>query len=162
MIDPTTDMLIDSIEVGKEPNSMAVDKNDRLWVLCSGGFMGETLPTLWRVDPQNYHAEPIITFPEIQSSPGSLRTNGHADSLFFLNQGVFAVAVDAPVLSQQPVIEMQGSLFYGLGVHPVHSWIFISDAIDYQQRGLVKVFTADGEPIHTFTAGIIPGSFCFN
>lgn len=162
VIDPAIDMVVDSIEVGKEPNSMAVDKNGRLWVLCSGGFMGETYPTLWRVDPQNWDTELVITFAEIHSSPGTLRTNGNADTLFFLNQGVFAVAVDDPVLSGQPIIKMQDGLFYGLGVHPVSSWIFISDAIDYQQRGLVRVFTAKGEPIHTFTAGVIPGSFWFN
>jgi YVTN family beta-propeller protein len=162
VIDPAIDMVVDSIEVGKEPNSMAVDKSGRLWVLCSGGFMGETYPALWSIDPQNLESEQVITFPEINSSPGSLRTNGNADTLFFLNQGVFAVAVDEPVLSGQPVIKMQDGLFYGLGVDPVNSWIFVSDAIDYQQRGLVKMFNSKGEPIHTFTAGIIPGSFWFN
>lgn len=162
VIDPAIDMVVDSIEVGKEPNSMAVDKNGRLWVLCSGGFMGETYPELWRIDPQNLESEQVITFPEINSSPGSLRANGNADTLFFLNQGVFAVAVDEPVLSGQPIINMQDGLFYGLGVDPVNSWIFVSDAIDYQQRGLVKMFNSKGEPVHTFTAGIIPGSFWFH
>lgn len=162
VIDPAIDMVVDSIEVGKEPNSMAVDKNGRLWVLCSGGFMGETYPELWRIDPQNLESEQVITFPEINSSPGSLCASGNADTLFFLNQGVFAVAADEPVLSGQPIINMQDGLFYGLGVDPVNSWIFVSDAIDYQQRGLVKMFNSKGEPVHTFTAGIIPGSFWFH
>ena len=39
--------------------------------------------------------------------------------------------------------------------------IYVSDALDYQQSGLISRFSESGTPIGTFRAGIIPGRFCF-
>ena len=39
VIDNTTDEVVDSIEVGIEPESMVFDRNNMLWVLCNGGWM---------------------------------------------------------------------------------------------------------------------------
>ena len=41
-----TDEVIDSIEVGIEPESMVIDKNNMLWVLCNGGWMRENFAEL--------------------------------------------------------------------------------------------------------------------
>ena len=43
VVNTITDQVIDSIIVGHEPESMALDKNDNIWVLCSGGYSGEYL-----------------------------------------------------------------------------------------------------------------------
>lgn len=53
IIDTETDVLIDSIQVGIEPNSMVVDRDQNIWVLCSGGYDNEEMPSLWKVNPQN-------------------------------------------------------------------------------------------------------------
>ena len=46
VIDNTTDEVIDSIEVGIEPESMVIDKNNMLWVLCNGGWTRENFAEL--------------------------------------------------------------------------------------------------------------------
>ena len=52
----------------------------------------------------------------------------------------------------------------------IHQWkrfdasngeIYVSDAIDYLQRGSIYRYSASGNLIDQFKAGIIPGGFCF-
>jgi hypothetical protein len=162
VIDPETNSLTDSVLVGKEPNSMVVDAAGKLWVLCSGGFMAEEFPTLHRINPQSLVTEAVFTFPDIQTSPSSLCINGTGDTLFYLNQGVYQMTTLEMSLPESPFIPQNGRLFYTLGVDPRTSDILVSDAIDYQQRGMVFHYTSKGELKGIYNAGIIPGRFVFN
>jgi YVTN family beta-propeller protein len=162
VIDPETNSLTDSVIVGKEPNSMVVDAAGKLWVLCSGGFMAEEFPTLHRINPQLLVTEAVFTFPDIQTSPSSLCINGTGDTLFYLNQGVYQMTTLEMSLPESPFIPQNGRLFYTLGVDPRTSDILVSDAIDYQQRGMVFHYTSKGELKGIYNAGIIPGRFVFN
>ncbi len=162
VIDPDLDLVTDSIGVGREPNSMVVDNQGMLWVLCSGGFMGDELPSLWRIDPANNGVVANFQFPELNSSPNSLCINGSGDTLFFLNQGVYRMPANAAQLPAEPLITETEHLFYTLAVQPATSHIYTSDAIDYQQRGLVLHYLPDGSFQNSFRAGIIPGKLVFN
>ena len=53
------------------------------------------------------------------------------------------------------------SIYYGLTVDPNTSEVYVADAIDYQQPGVIYRFTPKGEPVDTFKVGITPGAFCF-
>lgn len=161
VIDPQTDALADSVLVGKEPNSMVLDAAGKLWVLCSGGFIAEEFPTLHRINPHSLETEIVLTFGDIQTSPSSLCINGTGDTLYFLNQGVYQMPVLQDHLPETPLIAQSGRLFYTLGVDPKSSDILLSDAIDYQQRGVVFQYSSQGDLKGTYFAGIIPGRFVF-
>jgi len=61
-----------------------------------------------------------------------------------------------------PALISQGSRnLYGLGVDPTTGNIYVSDAIDYVQKGKVYRYHPDGSLIDSFTAGVIPGGFYF-
>ena len=49
----------------------------------------------------------------------------------------------------------------GLGIDPATSEVYVADAIDYVQHGVVYRFTPQGRAIDTLRVGIVPGSFCF-
>ena len=161
VIDPATNQVIDSVMTGKEPQSMVVDKNEKLWVLCSGGWMGDEFPTLYRINPQSLETENIFTFDDINSAPAWLCANGNADSLFFINGGIYTMPISAADLPDQPLIAPETHLFNSLAVHPKTSEIFVADAIDYQQKGLVLRYRADGTFIAEYRAGIVPGRMVF-
>lgn len=168
VFDKLSDKLIDSIEVLQQPNSMVLDKNGKIWVLCDGGFSGspygDTPPGLARIDAVTHTVEKIFILPD-DNWPSKLCINGRRDTVYFLNGDIWRMSVDASLLPEDPFISSGTAsgerLFYGLGVDPVSSEVYVSDAIDHVQAGIVYRYNAKAEPVDTFGVGIIPGFFCF-
>lgn len=173
-VNTLNDQLVDSLVVTKQPNSMVIDKNNKLWVLCDGGFVGITggkvRAALIRVNPESFTKELEISFPDNNSYPTHLSINGTKDTLVFLNGswgqtvsngGVYKMAVSATSLPTQPLIAENKRLFYGLGIDPENSEIYVTNAVDYQQPGWVFRYSASGTPVDSFKTDIIPSAFCF-
>ncbi len=53
-------------------------------------------------------------------------------------------------------------MFYGLTVNPVNSEVYVADAIDYVQPGVILRYSPEGELLDEFKVGIIPGHFVGN
>lgn len=165
----------DSLLVGIQPNSMLMDANDKLWVLCDGGYPGNSFgherARLVRIDPVGFSIEKEFIFENIDFSPTELCSNQAGDTLYFLNggwaysgsngSGVFRMPAASQYLPDLPLIAQDDHLFYGLGIDPLNSEIYCSDAIDYLQKGLVFRYSAYGIEMDRFHAGIIPGFFAF-
>jgi len=162
VIDIRFDRLVDSIVVAMEPNSMVVDKNRKIWVLCSGGFMNEEIPALFRIDPATRSVERRFNFPTIESSPEQLKINAAADRIYFVNKDIYAMEITDEQLPANPVISAGSHNFFALGLHPVNNTILVSDAGNYVQNGWVFRYHADGILIDSIQAGLIPGYFEFN
>ncbi len=162
VIDTETDMVIDSIHVGKEPNSMVLDGDGYLWVLCSGGYMNVEKPSLWKIDRVNHAIMLVMQFPEQNSNPTCLSYDANNDRLLFINGGIFAVSTKATELPSVPIIEGGEANFYALYVDTASSEIYVSDAGNYLSNGQVFRYNAQGTLVDSFEAGIIPGSVCVN
>lgn len=162
IINANLDQLIDSIVVAKEPNSIVVDKNKKIWVLCSGGFMNDEIPALFRIDPSGRNIEKRYNFPVLESSPEQLHINRAGDELYYLNGDVFNMHIDEDQLPATPVVRASGRNYSALAVHPDDQYIILSDAGNYVQNGWVFRFGRDGILIDSTQAGIIPGYIGFN
>ncbi len=164
IIDTEIDKVIDSITVGIQPVVIASDKNDKLWVLTDGGYSGNSFghekPELICINPQTKEIEKKFVF-DINDRPVDLKINGTKDTLYFINNDIWQLPVEADVLPENPFINKDNKLFFALGIDPVTSDVYVSDAIDYMQPGMVYRFSAKAEPLDTVKAGIIPGFFCF-
>lgn len=162
IINSLTDEIIDSLKTGKEPIGMVLDRKNKLWVLCSGGYDGFEPPSLLRIDPLLQTVEKTFLFLEKSESPSRLCINSSGDTLYFLKNGIYQMPVMAAEVPSGPFIPSDGRLFYGLGIHPATGEIYASDAVDYVQNGWVYRFSSgSGQLIHSYLAGRIPGSFCF-
>jgi hypothetical protein len=162
VIDTKTDQIVDSIKTGKEPVSMVMDKKDKIWVLCTGGYDQFEPPTLVRIDPALRIVDKTFAFPDPSSVPSRLCINPQRDTLYFLNNGIYRMPVSSPAIPSSPFIPATEHLFYGLGIHPANGNISVSDAKDYVQNGAVYQYDqVTGSLVRTFAAGRIPGSFCF-
>jgi len=158
VLDESTDNLIDSIVVTKGASSIIQDANGKLWVLCSGDATSSISPALYRINPTTRNIEFSQT---ISGSPSRLCTNGTADTLYFLNSGIMQFPINTSSIPSTPIITQGTANFYGLGIDPQTSLIYVGDAIDYIQYGKVLIYKPNGNYVKEFGAGIIPGDFWF-
>ena len=162
VIDAKSDMITDSIKTGKDPIGMVIDKKDKLWVLCTGGYDHYEAPTLMRIDPVLRIVEKTFTFTNANDVPSRLCINSTRDTLYFLNDGVYQMPVSSASIPSQPLVQSNGHLYYGLGINPTNGNIFVTDAVDYVQDGFVyQLDQSTGTQLNTFKAGRIPGFICF-
>ena len=168
VIDSRSNNLVKSIEVGAQPQSMVLDKNNKLWVLCDGAYEGHAFywerPALVRIDAPTLEVEKLYFF-DLETNPTSLEINGTKDTLYYINRNIYRMPVLSSMLPEEPFIESTYPTdyggFYSLGIHPFTSEIFISDAIDHQQNGMIYKYHPDGHFVESFTAGVNPGAFYF-
>lgn len=174
-IDTRTDKVVDSLVVTMQPNSLVSDKYNNLWVLSDGGYpgspAGQVSAVLTRINTNTFKIDYIYTLPTNESSPTKLCKDGLAENLYFINGawggsvpmgGICKVTLlntDSPKV--ELIIPEAGKLFYGLGIDPRTSEIYVSDAIDYTQKGMVYRYSPKGDLIHQFQTDLIPGYFCF-
>lgn len=160
IIDIKTDKLLDSIQVGEEPQWILKDKEDKIWVLCNA--YKKTLPaTLHRIDPQTKQVLKTFSFPDQTHSPTRLCFNASKDTLFYLDKGVNKMSISDQSLPPAPFIAQKNGNYYGLGYDPRERILYVGDALDFSQPGFVFRYFADGTPIDSFKAGVNPGDFYF-
>ncbi len=161
VINTLNDKVVDSIQVGNEPESMVVDRNLNLWVLCSGTYSGADFAKL---DEINFTTNKVIkeyTFPTTQASPVCLRIDASGQTLYYLDNGVKAMDINLGYLPVSALIPDPNSSFYKIGINPVNGDIFVTDAVDYSQQGFVLIHTSDGTLLYKGKADIIPAFMCF-
>ncbi len=169
VIDSRTDQLVTKLEVGVQPRSMVIDRKGKFWVLCDGGYQGNPFgherPSLLRINSQTFETEQVFEF-EINDYPRHMTTNAAQDTIYFVNRHLWRKSIydDAPpeIFITSPYQQVFNSGFYSVGVDPVTSEIYLSDARDMVQPGSVYRINPSGEITDTLRVGIIPGWFDFN
>ena len=161
VINTVNNKVIDSTEVGMEPESMVLDRNNTLWVLCNGGWERTNYAELIGLNTLSSNVQKRFIFPTRLASPSCLQINGKGDTLYYLENGVKYFPVNARELPSVPLISEEDHIFYKLGIDPVNSDIFITDAVDYQQKGFLLHYKHDGTFISQYQASILPGLMCF-
>jgi hypothetical protein len=138
-----------------------IDKKQKVWVLCSGGYDYFEAPSLIRLNPELRIIEKTFTFSDPTEVPSRLCINTTGDTIYFLKHGVCQMPVASAALPDKPLISSAGRLLYGLAIQPSTGHIYVSDAKDYVQNGTVYQYDVTGKLIRQNQAGRIPGSFCF-
>lgn len=158
VFDADTDALIDSINVGYAPNSICLDGDNNVWAASYGNSLQNIKATVTKIDSKKFE---VLQSFELANAASAICANDKRDKIYFLSKGVFEIEKSATTLSSSPFIAETGYSFYGLAVMPNTGDLFLSDAIDYIQRGNVIRYTNTGEKVTEFKAGIIPSSFYF-
>lgn len=162
IIDTLTHQLSDSIAVDFDPASLAVDKNSKLWALCTGDEFSLSPGALLRIDPTSREIEVRHELPDYNTGiTPKVRLNPDRDILYYLKEDIFKMGIDDAALPASPLIPSDGRTLYALEIHPLTGSIFTSDAVDFVQRGMVYRYTADGTQVQSFTAGVNPNGFVF-
>ncbi len=173
-IDTRTDKVVDYRDIGLQPKSIVADKNGKLWVVSDGGYEGNAIgyepAKLYRINPENLEVEQTFELGlnssgDTTRSASRLKINDKGDVLYWIDGGVWRMAIDAAELPAEPFIRpiegVNRSLYYALGVAPDTEEVYVGDALDYQQRSIIYRYSSDGELLDSFTAGVIAGDFCW-
>ncbi len=174
-IDCINDSLTGTLLVTFQPNSMVIDKYNKLWVLSDGGYQSESgkqVAALTKIDAASFTIENVYSFPTVQFSPTCLTINGTGDTLYYLSggwqasatadNGIFQMPVTSGAIPQHPFVYQNMKIFYGLGVDPKSSQIYVSNALDFIQPGIVYRYTPQAVLVDSFRTNVIPSFFCFD
>lgn len=169
ILDRNSDTVVDSLQVGAQPNSLVIDKYNKLWVLSDGGYDGNPYayeePSLTRIDLHTLNIEEVIVFP-LANNPTELVINSSLDTLYYIDGDIYKYGV----LSQEvPQLFITGNSehtgygkgFYALAIDPSSDDIYIADAVDNSQPGYVYRYTQAGNILDVFKVGVNPVGFCF-
>jgi hypothetical protein len=141
-----------------------MDCNNKLWTVTDGGYegspYGHEAPSLYRIDAETFTVEQQFKF-KFGDWPSEVQLNGSKDKIYWLNDDVWEMDVTADHVPVRPFLEYNDTLYYGLTIDPVSGDVYIADAIDYVQQGMVYRYSKDRELIDSFYVGIIPGAFCW-
>lgn len=163
-IDTETDRVVDELKIGIQPNSLALDRDGKLWTITDGGYEGSPFgfetPALYKIDAERFEVEQRFDFSP-GDSPGEIVINESKDHLYWINGDVWDMDIDSESLPAEPFIPYRSTKYYGLTVAPGNGDVYIGDAIDYRQQGMIHRFSSGGELIDKFYVGISPGAFCW-
>lgn len=164
-IDTTTDEVVGTLEVGIQPETILLDKNGKLWTMTDGGGwdgnpIGYEAPAIVRIDPESFTVEARFEMSKGEF-PTELQLNKAGDTLYWLNGGVWRMSIEASTLPTAALLSSGFTSTYGLTLDPSNEDIYVSDAIDYQQNGMVFRYSVAGEAIDSFGVGICPSAFCW-
>lgn len=163
-IDTETDQVVDQLTIGIQPTSLVMDCNNKLWTVTDGGYEGSPYgyeaPSLYRIDAETFTVERQFKF-KLGNWPSEVQLNGDGTKIYWINDDIWEMDVTADRLPVRPFLKYQDTKYYGLTVNPTNGEIYVADAIDYQQQGIVYRYSPEGELIDQFYVGIIPGAFCW-
>lgn len=163
-IDTETDEVVDQLMVGIQPNSLVKDRYDRLWTITDGGYedspYGYETPAIYCIDTNSFSVSEVFHLKHADS-PSEIQINGSGDTLYWINNDVWQMNVNDLKLPETPFIEFRDTKYYGLTVNPENNDVYVADAIDYTQQGLIYRYNASGELLDEFYVGVTPGAFCW-
>ncbi len=163
-IDTETDEVVDQLTVGIQPTSLVMDRFNKMWTITDGGYEGSPYgyeaPSLYRIDAATFSVEKQFRFQK-GDWPSEVQLNGTRDTLYWINNDIWRMDVRADRVPVRPFLEYSDTKYYGLTINPVNGEVYVADAIDYQQQGVVYRYSAAGHLIDKFFVGVIPGAFCW-
>lgn len=160
-LDAATALLTDSVVVANEPNSMAIDAENNLWVLSDGGVFNRTGAALSKISLSDFELKQSFAFPQPDAYPSRLVIDNEGKNLYYILSHIYKMNIHDAALPETHFIEAGTGILYGLDIEPGTGNIYISDAGNYISNGSFSVYSPTGNLLVKRTVGIIPAWFTF-
>jgi hypothetical protein len=164
VINTNTNSIVKSIYAGPCPESMQMDANGKLWVLCQGvynsSFTGlDSNARLVQLNLFNNTIEQSIDLGAGFSLAHDLKINNAKSILYFVYSGkTYSMPINGSAAST-----FINRDFYTLAVDPSNGNVIGGDAVDYTSNGkIIRFNSSTAKAIDSFAVGIIPGDIIFN
>ena len=173
VIDTKQDLVVDSIVLDSwQPKSMVVDADEKLWVVTDGGYstgsesFGDDVPHLYRIDPKSRKIMLDLSL-QTDESLVQLATTPDGNALYILDNDIYWMDITDTTFPDMPLlhapVDEDGTRhkLYGISVNPENGEIYVADAVDYRQAGVVYRYNKAGQLLDSFRVGILPNHFAF-
>lgn len=159
VIDPVSASVVKTIEVENGPGGFAIDKQNKLWVICGGDF-GENNGNLVQIDLTTN--EVIKTIPLGIDINAKVAINKAGTTLYYYKgKSVYSTSTTATVAGDVLFTESSGVGFYGIGIDPKTDILYVADAKGFVGSGTVFTYTTSGTAISSYASGRGPNGFVF-
>jgi WD40 repeat protein len=159
VIDPTTDQLVDEIEVTPGPAGMVFDANDDLWVISTGNYF-DVNGNLIRINPSTLQVEDEISLEGFPGTDLGITADGH-NLVYHVNASVYNLAIHETAAPSAPLFTVENTQPYSLSLNPFNNDIYLGDPLDYASPGVVHVYGIDGVFKQSIPVGINPTQVVF-
>jgi len=169
IIDLSTQMVDTTLVVGLNPNSIQLDNNGKLWVLCggstgpdyTGGTADDIAGSLWMIEPAT---NTVIGSQTFQSADHPVKlTYSSTDGKMLLLKGIdgYTGSIFSFDTGSMPVnlTMLNTKKFYGLDIDHTSSMIYAGFAPSFSQNGLIFKIGFSGTVVDSAEAGIAPNGF---
>ncbi|MGI9532843.1 YncE family protein [Lutimonas sp.] len=159
VINTEDDSVESTIEVGDVPNSITIDRNSDIWILCQGkpDYTGdETKGSIYKIE-SGTNAVSSLDFTMTQH-PKLL--NYENEKLYYnLDSKIYSMDITATDIPTNSIDGLDGD-YYTMNID--NGELYATDAGDFASEGSLKVFNlTSGDLMQTITTGIIPGQVVF-
>jgi YVTN family beta-propeller protein len=165
IIDPVSNEVIDAVEVGNGPGEFAIDKENKLWVICGGGYDMDYNPlndgALYRINTTTNEVDKTIL---LNTNVSSKMVMNKSRDVFYYYKGknIYDIFIADETASGEALIAGTDVVgFYGIGFDAKNEIIYAADAKGFSGNGIVYRYQTDGTLIDTFDAGRGPNGFVF-
>lgn len=165
VINPSTQQVTATIEVGSDPGIFVKDHQNKLWVICGGGYDDNYNPLndgkLVQIDVAGNAVAKTINLNVNVSA--KLAINKAGNQLFYYKgKSVYRVNItDTAAPAAALLTEPAAIAFYGIGIDPETDILYVADSKAFQGGGTVYSYSTAGTAMSTFTVGRGPNSFVF-
>ncbi|MDA3819617.1 MAG: glutaminyl-peptide cyclotransferase [Candidatus Delongbacteria bacterium] len=154
-IDINEKKVTDSIKVRYQPKKIRLDKEGKMWVLSDGQYNSDgEKPALQRINPEDKTVETSIVFKS-GDMPANIRLNSEGDSLYIINNDIYKMGIEDQQTGA-PIIEGTNHNYYNLTEIPSDGFLYVTDAKNYLDPGMLYIFNQNYSAIDSLETGIIP------
>ena len=156
VIDSESDKVTDSIKTGISPSQVVIDKNGFLWTLCIGNSYEGIKGSLFKTDIKTLKNTDSLHFGEILNIFNSgMQLNQSKDTLYVMYNDIIKIPVTGKIVPET-IIKRQKENYYGLGIDNTRHLIYVTDALNFAEKGKVYIYSKNGKLIRTLSAGFLP------
>ncbi len=161
-IDIQLERIIDSIEVMDGPTLILPGPSHTAWVYCQGHEQTKAAGGIVRVSLADRRILGRLNFPGNEYPLGAAMSyDSIHQKLYFLHKDVYTVSADQISNPPERIIESKGKSYYSLQYIEASNELYVGDAVDFVQTGVVERYTVSGTLISTFRSGVIPNGFYY-
>ena len=162
VIDLTTFRVVDSIPVAINLHRVRKDRDNMLWVSSRGDY-GANPARLYRIDPLS--KQKTDSFEVVA---GDLTI--HGDSLYYCGMDYAAGGGMCGIINTRTRQSVSTSIVtdntlldtpYGIAIHPDSGYIYLTDAGNYVNPGVLYCFSREGKQLWNVRTGDIPAHIAF-